>query len=92
MLGVVTLHCRDQGHGHCSICSAWYLCGLCKLRNVTCDSTVLECLIIHLQNRHTERPQLQFLIFFLPLPWAEIVQDLSDDAGEDHGIVGDSGE
>lgn len=30
--------------------------------------------------------------FFLPLLWVEAVQDVSDDAGTDHGAVGDSGE
>lgn len=33
-----------------------------------------------------------FTFFFLPLLWVEAVQDVSDDAGTDHGAVGSSGE
>lgn len=49
MIGAVNLPCRDQRHENYAICNVWYACGLCKLRNVTCESAALKCLIF-LQN------------------------------------------
>lgn len=50
MIGVVNLPCRDQRHENYAICNVWYVCGLCKLGNVSQEAAVLKCLTILLRN------------------------------------------
>lgn len=50
MIGVVNLPCSDQRHANSIIFNVWYVCGLYKLRNYTCESAALKHLIVLLQN------------------------------------------